>query len=197
MAYPLRPNVPGATYHVNSKGTNGEAIVYDDEDRRRFLWHLDRTTRRYGWILFAYCLMTNHYHLLLRVPTGGLSAGMRLLNRGYSWGTNRRHERSMHLFRQRFFSEEIESEAHLLATCRYVVLNPVRAGICEQTADWPWSSYRSTAGLEPAPAFVAREAMLRLFDPDPMRAERRYRAFVEKGLGPVSDTGVRGAAASL
>ena len=188
MPYPRRPDVPGAVHHVNAQGTNKEPIFYDDVDRRTFLTHLDRTARKHGWVVLAYCLMTTHYHLVLRVPLGGLSEGMRLLNWGYSLRTNRRHRRTMHLFRQRFFSVTIETDAHLLESLRYTVLNPIQARMCERPEDWPWSSYRSTAGLEAALPFLAVEEVLGLFGRDSRRAESAYRDFVEDGMSRVSDT---------
>ncbi len=139
-------------------------------------------------MVLAYCLMTTHYHLVVFVPLGGLSDGMRLLNCGYSRQTNRRHGRTMHLFRQRFFSVETRSHAHLLECCRYVVLNPVRAGLCERPEDWPWSSYRATAGIDVAPPFLAVQHVLGLFGRDLRRAEAAYRAFVEDGMSRTTNT---------
>ena len=190
MPYPRRPDEPGATYHVNSKGTNDEPIFFDRDDRVGFVWQLDRVASRYGWVVLAYCLMTNHYHLVLRVPDGGLSAGMQKLNRGYSWRTNRRYGRRMHLFRQRFFSAKIKTESHLLEASRYAVINPVRAGLCDLPEHWRWSSYRATAGLEPAPAFLAVDELVGIFDPNPERGRQTYREFVQAGLVLVSETEV-------
>src|SRR4051812_9510775 len=190
MSYPRRPDVPGATYHVNAKGTNDEPIFFDDHDRSAFLTHLERVAEKYGWIVLAHCLMRNHYHLVLRVPGGGLSAGMQELNRGYSWRTNRRYGRTMHLFRQRFWSVEIETESHLLESSRYTVLNPVKAGLCRLPEDWRWSSYRATAGIEPPPPFLAVDVLLGVFNLNPDRARHIYCEFVQAGLVRVSETGV-------
>ena len=190
MPYPRRPDVPGATYHVTAKGTNDEPIFFDDHDRWVFLMQLERVAEKYGWVVLAYCLMRNHYHLVLRVPDGGLSAGMQELNRGYSWRTNLRYGRRMHLFRQRFWSAEIETESHLLESCRYTVLNPVKAGVCRLPDEWRWSSYRATAGTEPAPRFLAIDTLLGILDRDPRRARQTYREFVQAGLVHVSETGV-------
>jgi putative transposase len=176
-------------YHVASRGNNKETLFFDDEDRRAFLAHLGRVALKHGWIVLAYCQMTTHYHLVLQVPFGGLSAGMRPLNGGFSTRTNRRHGRSRHLFQNRFFSVELETDSHLLEACRYVVLNPVRAGMCASPADWHWSSYRSCAGLEVGPPFLATSAILGLFGTNPRRAEMAYRAFVRDGQARVSDTG--------
>ena len=188
MPYPLRPDVPGATYHVNSQGTNKETIFLDDHDRESFLVHLDRAAARQGWMVLAHCLMTTHYHLVLTVPRGGLSEGMRLLNRGYSFRTNQRHGRTMHLFRQRFFSVGVDTDSHLLEACRYVVLNPVRARMCERPEEWRWSSYRATAGLSASLSFLALDEVLGRFGDDRRRAQAVYRRFVQDGLDQVSDT---------
>lgn len=188
MGYPLRPDIPGAIYHLGSRGTNRETIFFDDTSRGVFLRQLERAAAGQEWVVLAYCLMTNHYHLVLKVPGGGLSTGMQQLNSGFSAYTNRRYGRTMHLFRQRFFSEYVESEEHLLQACRYTVLNPCRAGICDAPAKWPWSSYRSCAGLDFAPPFLAVDQLLRMFARDRRRAVRAYQAFVRDGLGQVSDT---------
>lgn len=149
--------------------------------------------------------MTNHYHLVVQIGDDGLSDGMQWLNGVFSRATNRDQGREAHLFRNRFKSRLIESEAHLVAACRYVVLNPVAAGLCERPEDWEWSSYRATAGLDERPAFLADGELLRLFAPSTNEARRRYRElvaqgaaelraardpFVAPGRNSVSDTGL-------
>ena len=173
-------------YHVASRGNDRQPIYGDEGDRRAFLTELARVVRRYRWLVLAHCLMTNHYHLVLLLPDGGLSDGMRELNGGYSRLTNLRHGRSDHLFRNRFFATELASYAHLLETCRYVVLNPVRAGLCALPEEWPWSSYRRCAGT--GYRDEATNELLRLFGPSPDEARRRYVAFVRAGAASVSDT---------
>ena len=127
--------------------------------------------------------MTNHYHLLLEIPRGGLSVGMRELNGGYSRWANRRHARSGHLFHNRFGSTRVETDPHLLEVCRYVVLNPVRAGLCPTPKTWGWSSYRACAGLERAPRFLALSVLLQLFGPNVRRAQVSFRSFVAATTG--------------
>jgi putative transposase len=172
---------PGAIYHVGSRGNFGQAIFGDDLDRIEFLGRLHRTVGRHRWMCLAYCLMTNHFHLVIGIPHGGLSAGMQELTSGYSRETNRRYGRSGHVFRQRFFSRQVERDEHLLESCRYVVLNPVRAGLCASPAQWRWSSYRACAGFSFAPPFLATADLLSLFGPRPEVAQAWYRDFVAAG----------------
>jgi REP-associated tyrosine transposase len=155
VARPRRVIEPGGIYHVTTRGNNREQVVWDDRDRAILLGAITQAARRYGWVVLAYCLMTNHFHLIVQVPSGGLSEGMRLLNGGFARRMNARHGRVGHLFQNRFHATHIRRDAHLLEACRYVVLNPVRAGICERPEQWRWSSYRACAGLELAPPFLA------------------------------------------
>lgn len=191
MARPPRIEVPGGTYHVGARGNRGCRIYVDDYERKVFLKLLERIVARYRWNCLSYCLMSNHYHLVVRIQGGGLSAGMRELNGEFACFTNVRHDLEGHLFRNRFWSELIESEAHMLETSRYVVLNPVRAQLCKRPERWRWSSYRACMGLDFTPAFLETSELLRLFGPSPQRARRAYAAFVRDGLaagGAVSDT---------
>ena len=107
---------------------------------------------------------------------------VQLLNSGYAVRTNIRYKRTGHLVRNRFYSQQVESEAHLLELCRYVVLNPVRAGLCRSPADWPWSSYRATAGLDPEHPFLSTNGILSLFAEDRLNAQKSYRDYVEDAL---------------
>jgi putative transposase len=182
MGRPLRIEIAGGTYHVSTRGSNRQPIFWNDEDRRIFLRMLGIVTVKYAWTVIAYCLMTNHYHLVLQIADTGLSAGMQWLNGTSSRATNQRHDRSAHLYRNRFSSALIESDAHLFGACRYVVLNPVRAGLCAHPDEWSWSSYRATAGLEPSPAFLADGELLRRFAPSVPEARRRYVEFVAEGV---------------
>ena len=168
----------GGTYHVAARGNCGQAIFHDDRDRDAFLERLERAVARYSWQCLAYCLMTNHFHLVLRNPQGGLSSGMQQLVSGHSRETNRRHARRDHLFRQRFFSVQLKRDSHFLEACRYVVLNPVRAGLCRSPAQWQWSSYRACAGFTFSPSFLAAGELLKMFGNRPSEAAARYRAFV-------------------
>lgn len=182
MGRPPRVEIPGATYHVTTRGSNRETIFWTDDDRLLFLRMLGIVTVKYAWTVLAYCLMTNHFHLVLQIADGGLSAGMQWLNGAVSRATNQRHGRSAHLFRNRFSSVLIESDMHLIGACRYVVLNPVRAGVSAHPDEWPWSSYRATAGLEPCPAFLSAGELLRMFAVSVPEARRRYIELVSDGI---------------
>ena len=127
MARPLRIEFPSALYHVTSRGDRREPIFEDDEDRRKFLRVLAETVDRFNWICHAYCLMTNHYHLVVETPEANLSKGMRQLNGVYTQASNRRHRRTGHLFQGRFKAILVDKDSYLLELTRYVVLNPVRA----------------------------------------------------------------------
>jgi REP element-mobilizing transposase RayT len=187
-----RIEVPGGIYHLSSKGNRGCVVYEDDFERRVFLKQLSLVSRRFGWTCHSFCLMSNHFHLLVQLELGGLSAGMQLLNGSFSRFSNRRHGNVGHLFRNRFWSAQLTDDAHLLQVARYIVLNPVRAGLCERPDDWAWSSYRACAGLEFPPRFLAAAQHLGLFGTTPSSARRAYREFVRAGIGapaPVSDTG--------
>jgi putative transposase len=183
MARPLRIEFAGAIWHVTSRGNERRAIVRDDVDREAWLEVLGQVVEWLGWRLHAYVLMTNHYHLLVETPEPNLSRGMRELNGRYGQRFNRRHERAGHLFQGRFRGILVEKEAHLLELCRYVALNPVRAGVVERPGDWPWSSYRATAGRCPAPEWLEVRWTLRQFGASLETARRRYREFVAEGAG--------------
>ena len=188
VPHPPRTVDPNGIYHVVARGNDRRAIFLTDQDRTRFGSVLARSVERCAWQCLAYCLMTNHYHLVVAVPTGELSAGMRDLNGGYARIFNARHGCEGHLFRNRFRYGAIERDGHLLEACRYVVLNPVRARLCVLPEAWPWSSYRACAGLEWAPRFLADRQLLRFFGRSPATARRRYRAFVADARHQVSDT---------
>ena len=120
-----------------------------------FLSTLGQVITRFNWLCHAWCLMNNHYHLLVETPDGNLSKGMRQLNGVYTQASNRRNQRVGHLFQGRFKAIMVDSDSYLLELARYVVLNPVRAGIAKKPADWPWSSYRASVGLTPRTPWLA------------------------------------------
>lgn len=193
MSRPLRIEFPGAIYHVTSRGNARQKIYRNNEDREKFLSVLAQVVKRYGWLCHAYCLMDNHYHLLIETPRANLSIGTRQLNGVYTQGFNRRHRRVGHLFQGRFKSILVEKESHLLELCRYVVLNPVRAHMVQDPGKWRWSSYRATAGLGNPAEGVSIDWILGQFGRRYKESRKRYRDFVREGMkAPSPWEGLRG-----
>ncbi|WP_300318903.1 transposase [Accumulibacter sp.] len=191
MARPLRIEFPGALYHVTSRGDRLEPIYEDDEDRQEFLRVLAEVVGRYHWLCHAWCLMTNHYHLLIETVEGNLSKGMRHLNGVYTQASNRRHHRSGHLFQGRFKGILVDQDAYLLELSRYVVLNPVRARMVDAVEQWPWSSYPAMVGEAPVPEWMDTDRLLSEFGADHKAARQRYRHFVREGAGQEVWAGLR------
>ena len=186
MARPLRVEFPGAIYHITSRGNARLPIVEDDEDRKRLLSILQEVITRFNWLCHAYCLMLNHYHLLVETLEGNLSLGMRHLNGVYTQKYNRRHNRVGHIFQGRYKSILVERESYLLELCRYVVLNPVRAGVVRQPESYAWSSYRATVGLDKAPPFLTVDWILGQFEGERTEARKQYRQFISAGIEETS-----------
>lgn len=181
MSRPIRIEFPDALYHVTARGDTREDIFEDDQDRLMFLSTLGQVVEQFNWICHAYCLMGNHYHLLIQTPDGNLSKGMRQLNGVYTQASNRRYRRVGHLFQGRFKAILVDSDAYLLGLTRYVVLNPVRADMVKDPADWPWSSYRASVGLESAAPWLAVDGLLAQFAKQRRLAQQRYAQFVAEG----------------
>lgn len=179
MGRPHRFQPAGGVVHVSTRGVRRQPIFVDDLDRRMFIAFLAQSVHRCRWSCLAYCLMGNHFHLVVRLPGPNLSTGMHRLNGVYARRFNDRHGHVGHLFDARYYSTVIESELHLLEALRYVALNPVRAGLCTDPADWPWSSFRATAGIERCPRFLAASRVRRLFGGGTVGA-RVYEAFVRE-----------------
>jgi REP element-mobilizing transposase RayT len=139
MPRPLRSFEPGGFYHVTARGNNGCEIVVDDRDREAFVILLSRTAVRFGLDIHAWCLMTNHYHLVIETPSGEVSRAVQYLNGAHARRFNLRHDRTGHLFRARFRATVLEDERHLEAACAYVLLNPVRAGLTTRPGEWRWA----------------------------------------------------------
>jgi len=175
---PPRLFIPNGIYHVASRGSDRRPLFLYDGDRKVFLERLGRVVEGYELLCLAYCLMGNHYHLIVQTPDARLSVALRELNGGYSRQFNYTHGHSAHLFRNRFLAHLVDDEAYLLTACRYVAHNPVRAGLCGEPSDWPWSSYRFSVGLDLAPRFL-NEALLRDAVGGGVNWRGRYREFVE------------------
>jgi putative transposase len=179
MPRPPRLQAPGAIYHVTTRGNRRQEIFVDTRDRIRFLQLVQEVVDLLGWVCHAYCLMTNHYHLLVQTPEADISRGMHRLNGVYAKWFNWRHDYGGHLFERRFHDELVEGHAHLLELTRYIVLNPVRAGLRTHPGAWHWSSYNATIDNGPRPAFLTTRWVLSLFSENPDRARQLYSEFVD------------------
>lgn len=186
MARPLRLEYPGAIYHVTARGNAQNAVFLDDSDRETFLTCLGEIVLRLGWLCHAYCLMDNHYHLLVETPDGNLSQGMRQLNGVYTQRFNRHHQRVGHLFQGRYKAILVERDSYLLELCRYVVLNPVRAKMIKHIERYPWSSYPATLGMTACPGWLSTDWLLGQFGKRRSIARQRYAEFVARGIGLAS-----------
>jgi REP element-mobilizing transposase RayT len=179
MARKPRIEFPGAVYHVTSRG-NAKADIFDgDDDRVDFLRILADTVERCRWVVTAYCLMDNHYHLLVETPEGNLGKGMQLLSGTYTTRFNRRRNRVGHVFQGRYKAILVEKDSHLLAVARYVVLNPVKANMVESAADYIWSSYLATIGKVKAPKWLDVDGLLANFHSQRSKAVKAYVKFAQ------------------
>jgi REP element-mobilizing transposase RayT len=183
VSRPLRIEFPGACYHVTSRGDRQETIYEDNLDRLKFLDVLEEVITSYNWLCHAYCLMGNHYHLVVQTPDGNLSKGMRQLNGVYTQLSNRRHERVGHLFQGRYQGILVDEKAYLLELGRYVVLNPVRAGLVNHPAQWAWSSYRAMMDPARKPEWLSTGPLLSHFSKHRPEAVQKYQRFVAQGSG--------------
>ena len=192
MARPLRIEYTGAVYHITSRGNAQEKIYLKAEDRTNFLSILSDAQERYNWLCHAYCLMDNHYHLLIETLDPTLSRGMRHLNGVYTQSFNRRYKRVGHVFQGRYKAILVQKDAHLLELCRYIVLNPVRANAVKKPEDWEWSSYKATVTGRQVPDYLTTDWILGQFATNKNNAQKAYRNFVEDGikesLTPLAET---------
>ena len=181
MTRPIRIEYAGALYHVTSRGDRQEDIYIDDQDRSNFLSLLAQVSKDYNWLIHAYCLMDNHYHLLVETPNSNLSKGMRQLNGVYTQLTNRYHGKVGHVFQGRYKAILVQKENYLLELARYILLNPVRARMVREAKDWPWSSYRKTAGMLGGDALLTSEWLLSAFSKKRGAAQKKYIEFINQG----------------
>lgn len=182
MARALRIEYPNAVYHITSRGNAKSKIFLDDQDRENFLTVLGFVVKRYNWLCYTYCLMDNHYHLIIETPEANLSRGMRQINGIYTQKYNLWHRKTGHVLQGRYKSILVEKENYLLELCRYVVLNPVRANIVQNPDDWKWSSYEAAAGLKAIPDFLNVNWILGMFSSNKKLGQKQYCAFVHEGI---------------
>jgi putative transposase len=174
-----RCNLPDGLSHLTSRGNRRQALFLVERDAGAYLDLLDYITPRVGWTCISYCLMPNHVHLLADAMQEQLSAAMRYVNGVYAQRFNREHGFRGHLLQGRFKAKPIADEGHLTEALRYIVMNPVRAGLCERPEQWPWSSYRAHLGLSSPRGFLDVERALRLFGRDDAKAREELARFVD------------------
>ncbi|NOX42898.1 MAG: addiction module toxin RelE [Gammaproteobacteria bacterium] len=183
MARPLRLELKNGLYHVTSRGDGREDIYVDDEDKNAWLKIFGASCQRYNWRCYAYCLMDNHYHIVVETAEPNLSKGMRHLNGVYTQAYNRRHNRVGRVFQGRFKGILVDKDEYLLELARYVVLNPIRAGMTKTIYAWRWSSYRAMLGKAEAPVWLETDWTLSYFGKRRKNAIKKYQEFVREGIG--------------
>ena len=196
MARPLRIEYPDAFYHVTARGNERKNIFTDDQDRERFLGYLETAVLRYKAVIHVYCLMNNHYHLLLSTPSGNLSQIMRHLNGAYTVYFNKRHNRFGHLFQGRYKAILVDADEYAGELSRYIHLNPVRARIVERAEKYIWTSYLYYIDRKKAPRWMTIEWLLKYFGKKQPDARKAYRGFVEAKMGTKEESPLKETIAS-
>ncbi len=176
MSTRLRDQSPGY-HHVVARGNNKRTIFTTDRERQFFCMTLDRVAKKYEWTVLAYCLMDNHYHLLLSIGDKGLGDGMCELNTAYAVWFNAEHDRINHLFGRRYWNRRIRTDASMMNVLRYIVQNPRRAGGTRPLEAYAWTSYAATIGIAFAQVRLDRDAVLSFFGSKPDRAIEAYKVF--------------------
>lgn len=197
MARPLRIEYPGAFYHITSRGNERRNIFRDDKEREQFLSYFGTATERYKAVIHVYCLMSNHYHLLLEMPLGNLSQIMHHINGAYTTYFNKRHKRSGHLFQGRYKAIVVDKDEYAAELSRYIHLNPVRAGIVKTPDEYPWSGYRYYSGKRKRPEWLVLDFILSYFGKDTLEAQKGYRKFVNEVIGKDYESPLKETVASL
>jgi REP element-mobilizing transposase RayT len=196
MAKPLRISYPGAYYHVTTRGNERADIYKRQRDREKFLSYLKSASERYGAVIHAFCLMRNHYHLLLETPHGNLSEIMQHINGAYTTYFNVKRKRVGHLFQGRFKAILIEADEYAMELSRYIHLNPVRGGAVSKPEEYRWSSYCAYIGNVAEPDWINTDFILSFFSPEPELARKKYHIFVEDLIGKEYDSPLRKAVGS-
>lgn len=191
MARPLRIEYPGAFYHVYSRGDQKQPIFYTDEDRCFFLHCLRMAFEKFGAVVHAYCLMPNHFHLLIETPLGDLARVMHFVVTKYTVYVNKKHKRHGHLFQGRYGSVLVEAVSYAKELARYVPLNPVRSKIVDKPEDFEWSSYGYYLGLARPEKWLETASILQLFGDSPAASKKAFVEFVKEGIGQEPDVSIR------
>ena len=182
MSRPLRIEFPGAVYHVTARANGLQQLFTDINDGSCFMELLGREIAQHRWICHAYCLLEDHYHLVIETPEANLSRGMGRLNMSYSQWFGRQHDQRGHLFYGRYKSIILQKERHLLEVCRHVVLNPVRVQAVNRADHWKWSSYRPLAFEEPEPSWLHRDWLLEQLSRKAESSANAWRIYIEEGI---------------
>lgn len=183
MARQLRIEYPDAYYHVTARGNERKEIFKSEKDREKFLSYLESAVKRYGAVIHVWCLMSNHYHLLVETPLGNLSQIMQHINGAYTNYFNTKRKRSGHLFQGRYKGILVEADEYALELSRYIHLNPVRIDIVSEPGDYKWSSFQEYAGEKKTPDWLTTEFILGYFDKSEPAAQKKYSRFVEEMTG--------------
>lgn len=183
MTRPLRIEYPCAFYHVTSRGNEQKEIFKSDKDKEKFISYLESANIRYDAAIHAYCLMSNHYHLLIETPSGNLSQIMRHINGAYTTYFNIKRKRAGHLLQGRYKAILVDADEYAQELSRYIHLNPVRAGITEKPEEYAWSSYKYYVAKGKKPEWLRIEFILRYFGEKEAAAQRKYRLFVDSVIG--------------
>lgn len=178
MARPLRIEYEGAVYHVTSRGNERSEIYKSDRDRERFLEYLEIAHKRFNIIIHAYCLMSNHYHIIVETPSANLGRFMQFLNSSYTMYFNTKRKRSGHLFQGRYKAILVDKDNYMKELSRYTHLNPVRAKMEKRPEDYMWSSYTYYLKKRKQPEYLDTDFTLQYFN----GSRKRYREFVEQGI---------------
>lgn len=187
MARPLRIEYPGAFYHVIQRGNERKAIFISEQDRTKFYEYLTALHTRYKVNIHTYCLMNNHYHLILETKNANLTKAMHYLNTSYTVYFNVKRKRAGHLFQGRYKAILVEADAYLHQLSRYIHLNPVRIGLVKDPADYPYSSYKYFISSTKSPDWLNTGFILSLFDSNANKARSLYKKFVLEGIGNETD----------
>ena len=181
MSRPLRLEFADALYHVTSRGNERKSIFLNEQDFLLFLEILSKVCKQFNWIIHAYCLMTNHYHLLVETPDANLAKGMRQLNGVFTQSFNRNHHTVGHRLQGRYKAILVDKDDYLLELCRYIVLNPVRAHMVASPNEWKWCSWHYMIGKQAPPCWLATDTLLLMFDKNRQQAIKEYIGFVQSG----------------